>query len=197
MSSTGHPCGGVSLCEATVMSRNTTGERCDFASRGAFTLVEVLIVVIILAILAALVVPKFSNAARLSRENLLRENLRFIRSQIVIYNAEHNNVSPGYPGGRTTATPTEQAFLDQMTKPTNARGEIGDKTSPDHPYGPYLPRMPENPFNEKDTVRIVDRGESFPVAAVGTHGWIYQPSTMKFACDTPGSDEKGVAYLDY
>lgn len=179
------------------MSRNTIGRRCNFASRGAFTLVEVLIVVIILAILAALVVPKFSNAARLSRENLLRENLRFIRSQIVIYNAEHNNVSPGYPNGKTAATPTEQAFIDQMTKPTNARGETAAKTSPDHPYGPYLPRIPENPFNEKGTVRVVTGEETFPLAATGTHGWIYQPSTMKFACDTPGSDEKGVAYLDY
>ena len=47
-----------------------------------FTLVELLIVVIILAILAAIIIPQFANSAVSAREAALDSNLGNIRSSL-------------------------------------------------------------------------------------------------------------------
>ena len=54
----------------------------------AFTLVEILIVVVILGILAAIVIPRFSDASHQARESALKDNVRFLRSQIQLYKAQ-------------------------------------------------------------------------------------------------------------
>jgi len=157
-----------------------------------FTLVEILIVVVILAILGALVVPQFSNAAKLSRENVLKEDLRYLRSQVMVYQAQHNGVAPGYPNGSTTQSPTAAAFVAQMSQPTNAAGQTGSGAA--YALGPYLSRMPTNPINELDTVRVVT---SWPSQAAGTHGWVYMPSELRIASDAIGSDDSGTDYFEY
>lgn len=161
-----------------------------------FTLVEVLIVVTILAILGAMVVPQFSNAARISRENVLREDLRFLRSQVQIYQAQHNGVAPGYPNGAASATPTEQAFVDQMTRPTSKGGAVGTVVDADYPLGPYLRSIPVNPINQNQSVLVVGP-DGWPDEPSDQHGWIYQPSTLRVAADSTGVDEQGRAYFDY
>ncbi len=163
--------------------------------RPGFTLVEILIVVAILGILGALVLPQFSNAARTSRESVLREDLRFMRSQIQVYQAQHNGVAPGYPNGDTSQTPTAQAFIDQMTRFTSETGAVSDTMDATHNRGPYLRRMPENPINSLATVQIVTG--AFPEAADDSHGWIYQPSTLRFAGDAIGTNGDGAEYFTY
>jgi prepilin-type N-terminal cleavage/methylation domain-containing protein len=164
--------------------------------RSAFTLVEILIVVVILAILAALVLPQFSNASNMARENTLREDLRFMRMQLLVYTAQHGDVPPGYPGGNTAAEPTPEAFVSQLTRPTDKDGAVGEASDSTHRFGPYLRSMPANPINNLKTVRIVDSGD-FPEEAAGSHGWIYQPDTVTIAADAPGTDSNGVAYINY
>lgn len=154
-----------------------------------------MIVVVILSILAAVVVPHFSNAGRVSRENVMREDLRFMRSQISVYRAQHH-AAPGYPGGDNNQAPTEAAFLEQMSRPTNAHGVVGPLNSADYPLGPYIGKIPPNPVNALDTIRMVAPG-AFPTEPAGTHGWVYQPSTLKFHSDAVGEDQQGVYYFDY
>lgn len=163
--------------------------------RRAFTLVEILIVVVILGILATIVVPQFSDAADTARENTMREDLRFMRTQITIYTAQHNGTPPGYPPGSSSGA-TEQWMIDQLTRPTDFRGNPGDQSDATYRFGPYLSQIPANPMNSLRTVRIVGAG-AFPDQAQGTHGWIYQPSTATFASDIVGEDKNGVAYIDY
>src|SRR5438876_3488206 len=102
-------------------------------SRRAFTLVEILIVVVILGILASLVIPKFSNAAHQARENTMKDDLRYLRTQVQVYKAQHRDIAPA----------TAADFVDQMTKYTNENGDtsaVGDSVA--FRFGPYLSRMP-------------------------------------------------------
>jgi prepilin-type N-terminal cleavage/methylation domain-containing protein len=63
-------------------------------SRSGFTLIEILIVVVILGILAALVVPEFASAGTDASEASLRANLQRIRVQIEYYKAKHAGADP-------------------------------------------------------------------------------------------------------
>src|ERR1043165_1264222 len=98
--------------------------------RRAFTLIEILIVVVILGILATIVIPQFSNASQNARENTLKDELRYLRTQIVVYKAQHHDVAPGYPNGDATATATSADFVAQMTKPTNEFGVTNPSATP-------------------------------------------------------------------
>lgn len=58
-------------------------------------------------------------------------------------------------------------------------------------------RIPENPINEKNTVKIIANNEAFPDDGDNSYGWIYQPATLLFKADSPGTDDNGKAYFDY
>ena len=96
----------------------------------AFTLIELLIVVVILGIIAAIVVPQFTIATDDARLSTLRTNLATVRSQLQLYKLEHKD---NFPTDNTT-------FEAQLTAKTDAAGAAGTD------YGPYLMMIPENPF---------------------------------------------------
>ena len=58
-------------------------------ARKAFTLIEILIVVVILGILAAVVIPQFTNAADEANNAGVRTQLQTLRSQVELYRAEN------------------------------------------------------------------------------------------------------------
>ncbi|MHC5008992.1 MAG: type II secretion system protein, partial [Planctomycetota bacterium] len=58
-------------------------------ARQAFTLIEILIVVVILGILAAIVIPQFTDASMEAASSNLRSQLQTIRSQIELYNVQN------------------------------------------------------------------------------------------------------------
>ena len=62
--------------------------------QSGFTLVELLIVAIILAILAAIVVPQFAASTNDARASALRSNLSNIRGAIDLYAQQHNSMFP-------------------------------------------------------------------------------------------------------
>ncbi|MCK4623790.1 MAG: prepilin-type N-terminal cleavage/methylation domain-containing protein [Phycisphaerae bacterium] len=107
-----------------------------------FTLVEILIVVIILGILAAIVIPQFTEASNDARNSALKSDLQTFRSQIELYKIQHLDALPG-AGGAT--------FIQAMTGQTELDGDVwvaGDA------YGPYLQKIPTNQFNNLNTVNI-------------------------------------------
>ncbi len=62
--------------------------------RNAFTLIEVLIVVIIMAVLAATIIPQFSSSTEDAKRSTLEFNLHTIRSQIELYKVHHLGSAP-------------------------------------------------------------------------------------------------------
>lgn len=60
----------------------------------AFTLVEILIVVVILGILAAIVIPQFTNASEEANASSTKSQLQTIRSQIELYRVKNQGVLP-------------------------------------------------------------------------------------------------------
>jgi type II secretion system protein G len=129
--------------------------------RTGFTLVEILIVVIILGILAAIVIPQFTNAATEARQTTMVAQVKNVRSLIELYRLQHNGQLPDLLGSDGWNP------LMATTLPDGTIDPAGDR-------GPYLQVPPVNPLTRSSTV--VEVG-SAPSAATG---WYFNPTTGDF-----------------
>jgi len=164
----------------------------------AFTLVEILIVVAILGILAAIVIPTFSGHIQEAKEAAAKDDLRILRNAIELYASQHNNVPPGYPLGNTSLNPVYLFFITQLTYFSDKDGRYNNSIRTDaYPLGPYLSAIPKNPFNGLETVKMTANGQNMPAQADGIGGWIYKAATKDIRLNRPGTDSKGVRYYDY
>ena len=149
------------------------------ADRGGFTLIEVLIVVVIMAVLAATIIPQFSTSTKDARESNLKFNLQSLRTQIELYKVQHLG-----------ALPDGTLNLKQITAATDATGALSTSGLVDgtHPFGPYiLGAVPQQPFSASNTVRL-DTGMAgtTPTATASPGGgWIYRASTGEIWIDHP------------
>jgi general secretion pathway protein G len=126
-------------------------------ARSGFTLVEILIVVIILGILAAIVIPQFTNATTQARDSSLKSDLQTVRSQIELYKVQHSDALPG--AGSAT-------FAQAMTGKTDIYGATS--TDP-NAYGPYLQQIPANPYSSTSIANTVRLDGA--AAGANTAGW--------------------------
>ena len=109
----------------------------------AFTLVEILVVVVLLGILAAIVVPRLSNASDAARETVLRNHVRIVRTQVELYKLQHDDMYPGYvtQSGGLLSSWDGGRFVLQLVGTTTITGDL---TGTD--CGPYLERFPLNGY---------------------------------------------------
>jgi len=147
-----------------------------------FTLVEILIVVIILGILAAIVIPQFTQASTEARVSNLRTNLQTIRSQLLLYRMQHDNEA--YPGDE---------FVVQMTTYTDFDGAAVATPDATHTLGPYLQSIPINPMSGDNTVRIVSGAATAFAAPAADAGWWFNSTTGEFKADLTTSDDHKTA----
>jgi prepilin-type N-terminal cleavage/methylation domain-containing protein len=162
-----------------------------------FTLVEILIVVVLLGVLAAIVIPAIGNGATSARETTLAMDLNLLRRFVPVYTSQHLEVAPGYPGGDPSVAPTETAFVDQATLSSNQQGQTAARGTAGYPLGPYLSNIPANPFNKLDTVEVLGDAVDFPATADDGYGWIYKPITGEIRPGNSGTDTSGTAYYAY
>jgi type II secretion system protein G len=81
-----------------------------------FTLIEILIVVVILGILAAIVIPQFSDASDDAAANSARSTLATIRSQIELYRFKENAEPTGFAD--LVASPSGETYLRAAPGPS-------------------------------------------------------------------------------
>lgn len=135
-------------------------------SRG-FTLVEILIVVVVLGILAAVVIPQFTNAATDAKLSALQANLATVRTQLTLYKLQHNDTWP------LLAT-----FSNQMTLSSKADGTTAAVGTSGYPYGPYVLTIPNNPYTVTNTVSA---------GAADSSAWYYDQATGVFRANDTAS----------
>jgi len=135
-------------------------------AKSGFTLVEILIVVVILGILAAIVIPQFSDASTEAKTSSLCSDLQTMRSQIELYKIQHNDQLPG--AGAAT-------FVQAMTGQTDVAGAVGTD------YGPYLQKIPTNQFNDLDTIE--EEAGSVGLGG-GNAGWHFNTVSGAWHADT-------------
>ena len=140
-------------------------------NKGGFTLVEILIVVIILGILAAIVIPQFTSASQDARKNSLTSQLQTIRSQVELYKLQHlDNLPTTWSAG----TPDWSQFVNKSDN-TGATG-----TATTLQFGPYLQAAPTNTLNGSTGIATA-AGDLLAGAAAGggTAGFVINSADGK------------------
>ncbi|MCC6662033.1 MAG: prepilin-type N-terminal cleavage/methylation domain-containing protein [Phycisphaerales bacterium] len=122
--------------------------------RKAFTLVEILIVVVILGILAAIVVPQFTNATQDAQAGNIQTQLDTINNQIELFAARNNGVYPDFAG---------TGWAEMVGPPVAGTN-----------HGGYLKEEPSNPACPDVAAReLVEVGPA--AATCGWHWELNQP----------------------
>ena len=155
------------------------------ARRGGFTLIELLIVVLVIAILALIIIPRVMGASRKAKESTLKADLQMLRGAISQFSADCG------------CNPTDLTYLVTLTVPTTGVDDTGASvTIPTGSWqGPYLLRqggiggtaigIPINPFtplvsNALDTT-LADH-------------WTYTAGVVSAKYPTTGSTLDGIPY---
>ena len=124
-------------------------------SKHGFTLVELVIVILILGILAAVAAPKFLNTSAAARDNGLKQTLSIVRDAIEIYAAENGGNLPGQ--------------ADDLP---------GD-------LAPYLRgEFPTCPVGPQDKLVTYTTGSGITADAVPMASWKYSVSSGEFICNS-------------
>ena len=133
-------------------------------ARNAFTLIEILIVVVIMAVLAATIIPQFSSSVDDSKANQQSFNLHSLRTQIELYRLQHNGVFPAITNN-----------LEQLTSRTLVTGVVDSSGT----LGPYIfEAIPDNPITQSNVVTATTTGKNY-----GGGGWLYNASTGEIWAD--------------
>ena len=120
-------------------------------NRGGFTLVEIMIVVAIIALLAAIAVPNFLRARKRSQATRILEDLRMIDAAVDQYAIENNKT-----GGTVVVWAEVQTYLKTGSKLYNS----GNKDMLGNTYGAFavdsIPKLSLTSYDALSDVAPLD-----------------------------------------
>jgi general secretion pathway protein G len=144
-----------------------------------FTLVELVIVIIILGILAALAIPQFTTSTDDAELATIKSNLAVLRNAIQLYYHEHGGTYPD--GGEIAAQLT--GYTDKGGTVNPAGANESDDT---YKFGPYLLDVPDNPAvdaaSQPATINSVVDTALTTVTATG--GWNYHEDSGRIVANS-------------
>jgi len=144
-------------------------------SRG-FTLIEILIVVIILGILAAIVIPQFTNATTSSKTSGVQTTAQSLRGAVQLYYYQHNDTLP----------PAANFWTLMMTQTDAMGAPYVSGSSVTGPFGPYMQSIPQNLLNTSTVV--IDANVAPGSQTAATCGWEYDYNSGAGTGSVHGTD---------
>lgn len=157
-------------------------------SRRAFTLIELLIVVAIIAILAAIATPNFLEAQTRSKLARVKADMRTLTTALESYGMDNN----AYPAGASYFTPMPSVRFNPLTTPIA-----------------YITSVPRDPFtritgnNYEDSIKAVSKTEPLDVYVynqavnqTGLGGGDTKRNRMSWSL-TSGGPDRYIAYPYY
>ena len=152
----------------------------------AFSMLELVIVIAILGIVAAIAVPRLSRASQGAADNALRSDLRVLRSALELYRAEHDGALP--PGQHIAVA------LMAYSNRANTLFSVTESQALKTIYGPYLKfPAPSLPVGRRKGADGISSGTEDTVA------WVYDESagTIRANTDADEKDASGTLYSAY
>lgn len=141
-----------------------------------FSLVELVVVVVIIGIVAAIAVPRLTGASEQSQSVTCEANLAMLYKASEHYKAEHDGRTVAHNDDWTIAT-NGARIVFRLTQQTEIDGTpVGSNNV--MAFGPYLREIPANPWSGLRTVRI-----DGVAAGNGSAGWRYDSATETWAAD--------------
>lgn len=160
----------------------------NLARRGIFSVLEIVVVLIVLGVVAAIVGPRISRAAVIhpdTRQPLLVGQLRALRSAIDAYALDHRGRLPAGDVTQITA---------QLTQYSDRLGTVSASPTPQCRFGPYLREIPAIPVGSSKGQATLQLLRQNLQAA-----WVYDPATGQIWANTPPEDcdSTGRSYSTY
>jgi prepilin-type N-terminal cleavage/methylation domain-containing protein len=173
----------------------------------AFTLVELLIVILIVGVLAATAIPQFTDTSADAKLSALDQDLVSVRAAIELYHYQHSRTYPGVvakhrtsvSGDLTNHSSANDAFANQMQYYSDASGNTCEEKSTSYPFGPYLRRgVPANPLPDEraatpDAACAVNVSTSNAGLSADSNpgtGWKASSATGEFIANHQDYDER-------
>jgi prepilin-type N-terminal cleavage/methylation domain-containing protein len=154
------------------------------SQRRGFSLIELMIVAVVLAIVGAITIPRMSRGAQGASDPGVTQGLAVLRSALDLYQADHGGK---YPSGANVS--------NALLQFTDLRGNVNPVKEGTFVFGPYLRRVPAlwvGGAKGSSGIGTAANAESTGVA------WIYDPATGAIAANTTiEADAKGILYNSY